>query len=105
MALAYRDLFGARPLAGGGLPAFPSSATGFFRELVSGVRSTGLGGTEPASPALAVLGAGSVLTLGSPALLQKLLLLGLPVAAAVGAYRAIRSVAGERKPIELGAND
>jgi GT2 family glycosyltransferase len=103
MGLAYRDLFGASPLAGGGLPAFPSSPAGFFRELVSGVRSTGLGGTGPASPALAILGGGSVLTLGSPALLQKALLLGLPPVAAVGAYRAIRAVAGERVPAVVSA--
>jgi GT2 family glycosyltransferase len=97
-AIAYRHLAGAQELAGGGLATFPSSPEGFFRELVSGLRHTGLGGSHAASPALGLLGIGSVLTLGSPALLQKLLLLLLPVGAGAACYRAVRSLTAQRLP-------
>ena len=55
-AFAVRHLIGPGPLSGGALPAFPASPDGFFAELVSAVRTTGLGGPSPASPALAALG-------------------------------------------------
>ncbi|MGH2573327.1 MAG: glycosyltransferase [Actinomycetota bacterium] len=96
--VAYRHLLVAAPLTGGGMAAFPDSPSGFFRELVSGLRHTGLGGTAAASPALGLLGMGSVLALGSPPLLQKVLLLGLPAVAALGSYRAARSVTGATVP-------
>jgi GT2 family glycosyltransferase len=95
-AVAYRHLFGASPLTGAGLQVFPASASDFFRELLSGARHTGLGGTAPASPALGLLGVGSVLALGHPALLQKVLLLALPGLAGAGCYRAVRPVADQR---------
>lgn len=102
-ALAYRGLLGASSLTGGGLGAFPDTPGGFFRELFSGLRHTGLGGSHAASPSLAVLGVGSVLTLGNPALLEKMLLLGLPAVAAVGCYRAVRSVARATLPAAVAA--
>jgi GT2 family glycosyltransferase len=89
-AVAYRHLLGASALVGGGLGAFPSSAFAFFEELVSGIRHTGLGGATAASPALGLLGAGSIVALGNPVLLEKILLMGLPAVAAVGCYRAVR---------------
>jgi GT2 family glycosyltransferase len=101
--IGYRHLFAASPLVGGALGVPPSSSTGFFRELVSGLRHTGLGGAQAASPALGLLGIGSIVTFGSPALLQKLLLLGLPAVAAVGCYRAVRGVTGERLPAVVSA--
>ena len=90
-AIAYRHLLGSSLLLGGGLGTLPASPAGFFQELVSGIRHTGLGGNTAASPALGLLGAGSILTLGDPALLGRILLLSLPVAAAVGCYRSVRS--------------
>lgn len=90
-AIAYRHLWPASPLFGGALGEWPATSSGFFRELVSGLRHTGLGGATAASPALGVLGLGSVLALGSPALLEKVLLLGLPALAAAGCYRAVRA--------------
>jgi GT2 family glycosyltransferase len=97
-AVAYRHLVGAHPLAGGAIASFPSSATGFFGELVSGVRTTGLGGTQAASPALGMLGLGSAAALGNTDLLQKAMLFVLPAAAAVGAARATRRTTGQRLP-------
>src|SRR5205807_2437273 len=76
---------------------------GYFRELASGLRHTGLGGSQAGSPALGFLGLGSVVAFGSPALLQKVLLLGLPAAAAVGCYGAVRAVTGERLPAAVAA--
>jgi GT2 family glycosyltransferase len=101
--IGYRHIIAASPLLGGALRVPPSSPTGFFRELVSGLRHTGLGGAQAASPALGFMGIGSVITFASPALLQKVLLLGLPAAAAVGCYRAVRTVAGERLPAVVAA--
>ncbi len=101
--IAYRGLLGANPLFGGSLATFPSTPSGFFQELTSGLRSTGLGGSHPATPALGLLGIGSLVTLGSPALLQKFLLLGLPVAAGVGCYRSIRFQTGVRLAAVLSA--
>jgi GT2 family glycosyltransferase len=96
--VAYRSLRSASPLTGGVLQAFPSAPSDFFRELGSGLRHTGLGGSVAASPALGILGAASVLAFGSPALLEKVLLLVLPAVAAAGCYRAVRTETGERVP-------
>jgi GT2 family glycosyltransferase len=101
--IAYRRLLVASPFLGGGLRIPPPSPTGFFRELVSGLRHTGLGGTQAASPALGLLGIGSVITFASPALLQKALLLGLPPLAGVGCYRAVRSMVADRIPAVVSA--
>ena len=49
-----------------------------------------------ASPALAALGLGSVLTFANPALFQKVLLVVLPLVAATGCYRVARGMTGDR---------
>ena len=49
-AVAFRSLLGPEPLHGGALAMFPGSWQGFFAELASGYRTTGLGGTLAASP-------------------------------------------------------
>ena len=88
-ALAYRTIIGPQALTGGALAAFPSSAGAFFHELAASTRSTILGGVQPASPALAGLGALSWASLGSPAVAQKLLLCALPPVAAITLYRCL----------------
>jgi hypothetical protein len=98
MVVAYRDLVFASPLTGGAVAVPPGGASGFFDAFVSGVRTTGLGGTGAASPALALLGLGSALALGSAAVFEKAMLLALPVAAGVGAYRAARALTGDAVP-------
>ena len=87
-AVAARHIVAAAQLAGGALPAFPGTPAGFFGELVSAYRTTGLGGTLAASPALGGMGALSALLLGSTALAQKVLLIGLPAIGMVLCYRA-----------------
>ena len=100
---AYRHLLGASSLVGGGLGAVPSSPSAFFAELASGIRHTGLGGSVAASPALGLLGAGSVMALGNPALLEKVLLLAMPAIAAVGCYRAVRTATADPIPSVVAA--
>ena len=100
--LAYRNLLWRPELAGGAWATFPDRPSDLFRELVSGVRTTGLGGTAAASPALGLLGLASVLTFSSPPLLGKLLLLALPAAAGAAAYYVIRSATGNRAASALG---
>ena len=87
-ALAVRHFFGPEVLGGGALAAFPAQASGFGSELLSGTRTTVLGGVQSASPALAPLGALSWLTFGT-ALAQKVLLAALPPIAAASMYRAL----------------
>ena len=95
-ALAYRNLVGPEPLTGGALTAFPAHVKDLFAELVSGVRTTALGGAQSASPALGVLGAASWLGFGSPSVAQKAILALLPAIAAVTMYRAAWRQTGQR---------
>lgn len=88
-AFAVRHLLGVGALQGGALAAFPDQPAAFWRELVSGVRTTVLGGAQPASPVLAALAGLSWVSLGEPALAQKVLLALLPPVAATTMYRAV----------------
>ena len=102
-AVALRGLFGPEPLHGGALPVFPGSWRGFFGELTSAYRTTGLGGTLAASPALGAMGALSWLTFGSTALAQKVLLAGGPLFASIMLYRALARITGRPDASVLGA--
>lgn len=102
-AVAIRGLLGPEPIAGGALPRFPSTPSAFLSELVSGYRTTGLGGDLLASPALGALGALSALLFGSPALAQKVLVAGLPALATVLAYRAFVRLTGRPGPSVVAA--
>ena len=88
-AVALRSFLGPEALHGGALPAFPSSWNGFFSELASGYRTTGLGGTLAASPALGAMGAVSWIAFGSTTVAQKVLLAGGPMFASIMLYRAL----------------
>ncbi len=101
--LAARHLFEPEMLAGGVLPAFQDSPSGFFAELISATRSTGFGGSLPASPALGALGALSWILMGSTSLAQKALLAATPVLAAVLAYRAAVRLTGRPGPSTVAA--
>lgn len=87
-AVAIRHFVGPDAVAGGALPLFPRAAQDFFEELVSGVRTTALGGPQPASPALAALGAATWIAFGNAALAQKVVMALLPPIAAILAYRS-----------------
>ena len=100
---AVRSLLAPAPLVGGVLSVFPSSAGSFFQELVSGFRSTGLGGTASASPGLAILGALSFAAFGNPELAQKAIVIGGPAVASVLCYRAIVRRTGRPGPSVVAA--
>ena len=93
-AFAYPHLWGPEQIVGGGLPSVLPDARGYFTELVSGVRTTVLGGTQAGSPALAALGALSGACFGSTPLAEKLLLAVLPLLGGIAMYRAARRESG-----------
>ncbi|MGZ8624589.1 MAG: glycosyltransferase [Actinomycetota bacterium] len=102
-ALAVRHFIGPEILTGGALAPFPAETSSFWRELLSGTRTTALGGAQSASPALAALGGLSTLTFGSTALAQKVLLAALPPIAAVSMYRALSRQLERPAPAVAGA--
>jgi GT2 family glycosyltransferase len=86
-AVVGRGLLRTGPLFGGVLPAFPGGA-GFLSELASGFRTTGLGGTLAASPALGALGGLSAVLAGRADEVQRVALAGSTGLASVLMYRA-----------------
>src|SRR4029079_8144561 len=88
VALLIGFLVGPEVIAGGVLPSFPPSPSGFLNELVSGYRTTPLGGPLTASPALAAMSGVSWLAFASTAIAQKVMLAGAPALAAILMYRA-----------------
>ena len=88
--LGTRSIREAAILSGGALAAFPSNAAGFLAEFLAPVRTTILGGGDPASPALLGLGGLSWLTFASGPLAQRLLFTVLVPAAGITAHRAFR---------------
>ena len=101
--LATRHLFQAPVLEGGLLPAFPDEPGGLFRGFVSATRSTGFGGSLPASPGVGLLGIISWVLLGSTSLAQKVVIAGVPALAAVLAYRAAMRLTGRAGPSTVAA--
>lgn len=110
-----RTVLGPAPLAGIGMPPFPERAADLLGEFMSGRRTGGVGSAVPATPGLALLGALQWLLLGSAWLVQRALLLGLPILAAAtawamagalgfsGAGRRVVSLAYALSPLALGA--
>jgi hypothetical protein len=96
MALAFRFLVGPEVLQGGALATFPAEPMGFFHELLSGFRTTVLGGSQAASPALGALGGLSAVSFASTGIAQKLLLACLPPVAGLVLYRSMLRQTGQR---------
>jgi GT2 family glycosyltransferase len=103
-ALATRGLFGTGRLYGGAIPAFPPSPSGFFAELVSAYRTTPLGGSLAASPALGLMGGLSELLLANTSLAQKLMVGAGPALAAILCYRAAVRLTGRPGPSVVAAS-
>ncbi|MEP6972855.1 MAG: glycosyltransferase family 2 protein [Actinomycetota bacterium] len=103
VTVAFRGLLGPESVHGGALAAFPDSWRGFFAELSSGYRTTGLGGSVAASPALGAMGAMSWLTFGSAAIAQKVLLGAGPILASIMLYRALARITGRPSAAVAGA--
>jgi GT2 family glycosyltransferase len=87
--VAFRGVLFATSIEGGAFPVMPRSLGTFFRELGSSWRTFGFGGPTSPSPALALLGAGSFVTFGSPAILGKVLVAFTPFLAGITCYRGI----------------
>jgi GT2 family glycosyltransferase len=95
-------LFGSRQLLVGHLPAFaddpnfPQRPWTLFTQWFSGWRNAGLGSESPAPTAYALLGTLGFLTLGSMALLHRLLFLAMLPTGAIGAWRLARDTGSAR---------
>jgi GT2 family glycosyltransferase len=103
-ALSFRIVLSSGRLFGGAIPSFPDHASGFFAELVSGYRTTPLGGTLAASPALGGMGGLSALVLGSTSIAQKVMVAGGPVLAAILCYRAAARLTSRPGPSVVAAS-
>ena len=103
-ALAARGLFGSGRLYGGAIPTFPTSPSGFFAELVSAYRTTPLGGSLAASPALGLMGGLSGLLFASTGLAQKAMVVSGPALAAILCYRATVRLTGRPGPSVVAAS-
>jgi len=100
---ATRHLFGTDQLTGGVVAAMPAGPSDFFRELLSGVRTTGLGGVQAASPGLAALGGMSWASFGNPYLAERILLGVLPALAGISMYRMLLRQTGRTAGSVVGA--
>lgn len=91
LVIATRQVLFGEPLAAGGLWPFPATPSRFLTDYLSGWRDTGLG-TESAAPAaFPLLWGVSLLSFGSQALAQKLLLAILIGLGLYGMYRLIKA--------------
>ncbi|HTZ09674.1 MAG TPA: glycosyltransferase, partial [Acidimicrobiales bacterium] len=94
-AAALVVVFGSRELIGPGFPSvgqllpLPGWAT-LVHRFLSGWQPTGVGSTDPTSPAAGVLGVAGFVLFGSVGLLQKVLVLGCIPAGALGMSRLVR---------------
>ena len=95
LAAAFVVVLGTRQLLGSGFPVvgqllpFPSWATLIHRYL-SGWQPTGVGTTDPATPATGLLGVAGMVLFGSMGLLQKIVVLGCIPVGALGMARLSR---------------
>jgi GT2 family glycosyltransferase len=88
--LAFRGVLFVPSIQGGAFPALPDGPGSFFHEFFTPWRTTAFGGDSAASPALLVLGAGSLLTFGNPDLFGRLLVALTPLLAGVSCHMAMR---------------
>jgi GT2 family glycosyltransferase len=94
-------VFGTRQLLGSGFPyvgqllPFPSAGT-LLHRFLSGWQPTGVGTTDPTSPATGVLGIAGMILFGGVGLLQKIVVLGCVPVGALGMARLVRPVGSRR---------
>ena len=94
-AAALVVVFGSRQLIGPGFPfvgqflALPGWST-LLHRFASGWQPTGVGSTDPTSPAAGVLGVSGLVLFGSVGLLQKVVVLGCIPVGALGMARLVR---------------
>jgi GT2 family glycosyltransferase len=100
--VAFRDVLFVTPLQGGSIPTFPGSARGMLGGYVDGTVPGGFGGGGGPSPAVGLLGLGSVITLGNPRILAWLLVAAAPFLAGLSAHRAVLVRTGHRTAAVVG---
>ena len=88
--LAFRGVLFVPAIEGGAFPVLPDGAGPYFHEFFTPWRTTAFGGDASASPAMLVLGTGSLLTFGNPALFGKLLGALTPLLAGFSCHLALR---------------
>jgi GT2 family glycosyltransferase len=88
--LAFRGVLFVPGIEGGAFPILPEGAGSFFEEFFKPWRTTAFGGDSSASPALLVLGTGSLLTFGNPDLLGRLVVALTPLLAGISCHLAMR---------------
>jgi len=95
LAAALVVVFGTRQLFGSGLPVvgqllpMPSWGT-LLHRFLSGWQPTGVGTTDPATPATGILGLAGMLLFGSMGVLEKIVVLGCIPVGAIGMARLTR---------------
>ncbi|MGH9017604.1 MAG: glycosyltransferase, partial [Acidimicrobiales bacterium] len=94
-------LFGTRQLFGGGFPFVGQllplpSAGSLLHRFFSGWQPTGVGSTDPTSPATGLLGLAGAVLLGGVGLVQKIVVLGCLPVGALGLARLVRPVGSPR---------
>ena len=94
-------VFGTRQLLGSGFPyvgqllPFPSAGT-LLHRFLSGWQPTGVGTTDPTSPATGILGIAGFVLFGAVGLVQKIVVLGCIPLGALGMARLVRPVGSRR---------
>ncbi len=94
-------IFGTRQILGAGFPYVGQllplpSAGSLLHRFLSGWQPSGVGTTDPTSPATAILGVAGMILFGGVGLLQKILVLGCIPVGALGMARLVRPVGSPR---------
>lgn len=103
LLLGFRHILWAPSASVGELLPYPEGATSLLRAFASPWRATGLGQPGPAPPALALLSAFPLITLGAAGAAQKLLILTLGVVGFAGAYRLVTDLVDRAGRFTAGA--
>ena len=103
LLLGFRNIWWGPQVAVGELLPYPERTTALLRAFFSPWRSVGLGEPGPQPPALLMLGIVPMVLLGAAGIAQKALILGLGVAAFVGAYKLVADLVDRPARVVAGA--
>jgi GT2 family glycosyltransferase len=103
LLLGFRHVLWAPSASVGEILPYPDGATAMLHAFASPWRAAGLGQPGPAPPALALLSAFPLLTLGAAGAAQKLLILTLGVVGFAGAYRLVADLVDRAGRFTAGA--
>jgi GT2 family glycosyltransferase len=100
--LGFRHILWGAPTAVGELLPFPDRATAMWRAWSSPWQGSGLGSPAPTSPGFALVGFLPILLFGAAGAAQKVLVLGLGVAAFIGAYNLVSELVDRPARVAAG---